>query len=333
MDIVQENNDLYPSIQPYLTDTLNVGEGHCLYWEQSGNPNGIPVLFLHGGPGAGCSPNDRRFFDPKYYRIVLFDQRGSGRSTPYASVKNNTTQLLIRDIETLRVHLKINSWLIFGGSWGVTLALAYGVLHADRCLGFILRGVFLGTIPELNWFIHGMKNFFPQAHRDLIEFLPVDEQKDFLKFYNKRLTDPDQKVHLPAAMSWSRYEAICSTLLPNPYANTPPPKRNVLPPNGKTKLAISRIETHYFVNNFFLQENFLFENIEKLKGLKAIIIQGRYDIICPIITAEKLARQWPGGNKDLIIKIINSAGHSAMEPEIRGALVKATDNFKSKFLT
>jgi proline iminopeptidase len=330
MDATQENTDLYPALQPYRSGMLDVGDGHSLYWEQSGNPDGVPVIFLHGGPGAGCGPRHRRFFDPRHYRITLFDQRGCGRSTPYACIENNTTGHLIADIEALRAHLKIDNWLVFGGSWGSTLALAYGIEQPARCLGFVLRGIFLGTAAELDWFIHGIATIFPQAHRDLTEFLPENEQSDLIAAYHQRLINPDPKVHLSAAASWSRYEALCSSLLPSSTSGTLPPKRDIVPASGGGGLAISRLETHYFVNDMFIEENFILNNLNKLAGLPAVIVQGRYDIICPAISADKLARYWPGGDSAVSIKIIKDAGHSAMEPGTRSALVQATDSLRGQ---
>jgi len=330
MDVIKQKSDLYPPLQPYKSGMLDVGDGHQLYWEQSGNPYGTPVIFLHGGPGAGCNPTQRRFFDPVYYNITLFDQRGCGRSLPYASIENNTTSHLIADIEALRIYLKIDSWLMFGGSWGSTLALAYGIAYPRRCLGFVLRGIFLATVAELDWFLNGIATIFPEAHRDLIEFLPKKEQSDLASAYFKRLVHPDPKVHLPAAYSWSRYEAICSTLLPTSVSETPKPKRNITPVNKEVGLAISRIETHYFINNMFIEENFILNNLEKLAGLSAIIVQGRYDIICPAINADRLACQWPNKGGEVKVNIINNAGHSAMEPGMLRALVQATNSLIGK---
>lgn len=333
MDASLRNSELYPSLNHYQNGLLDVGDGHRIYWEQSGNPDGQPVVFLHGGPGAGCGPAHRRFFDPDHYRIVLFDQRGCGKSTPYGSIENNTTTHLIGDIEALRRHLGIDNWLIFGGSWGATLALAYGIHHPDRCLGFVLRGIFLGSAAELDWFINGMATIFPEAHRDFRDFLPDPERRELIPSYFRRLSDPDPKVHLPAAEMWSRYESVCSTLLPGPLARTPAPRHDSPLANKAGSmggLAISRLEAHYFMNSMFLEEGFIINNLEKLDGLQATIVQGRYDIICPVVSADKLARHWPGGKDAVTTMIVKDAGHSAMEPGIRDALIKATDNFKYK---
>lgn len=325
-----ENTDLYPSLRPYQSGMLDVGDGHFLYYEQSGNPDGQPVIFLHGGPGAGSGPGHRRFFDPLHYRIILFDQRGAARSTPYAGIEHNTTQHLIEDIETLRRHLHIESWLVFGGSWGSTLALAYGISHPEACLGFVLRGIFLAGGEEKDWFINGVATIFPEAHRDFREFLPPQERDDLIGSYYRRLNDPDPKIHLPAAVSWSRYETVCSTLLPGTLERSPRPEPGAVPDGAHGVLGISRLEVHYFVNNMFLEDGFILDNLHKLSGLPAIIVQGRYDIICPPVTADRLAHHWPDKENLLKVVMVADAGHSAMEPGIRRALVKATDHFKGR---
>ena len=330
MDAVQENTDLYPPLEPCQQGMLDVGDGHCLYWEQSGNPLGQAVIFLHGGPGAGSGPSHRRFFDPRFYRIVLFDQRGCGKSTPYASIENNTTGHLIADIEALRRHLGIERWLVFGGSWGSTLALAYGIHHPGRCLGFVLRGIFLGSIGELDWFMHGMARVFPEAHRHFRTFLPEAEQGQLLESYYQRLCSPDPAIHLPAASSWSRYETVCSTLLEGPAGRMPPPQRDLVPADGHGALAIARLEIHYFRNDMFLGQDFILNNLHKLAGLPAVIVQGRYDIICPPVSADRLANRWPDKARHLTVMMIKDAGHSAMEPGTRRALVRATDLLKNR---
>jgi proline iminopeptidase len=233
-------------------------------------------------------------------------------------------------METLREHLRIDTWLIFGGSWGSTLALAYGIHHPKQCLGFILRGIFLGTAKELDWFINGIATIFPEEHRNFKNFLPAREQHALLESYHRRLVDPDPKIHFPAACSWSRFESLCSTLLPGKLAQSSPPNRDDPPTGEMGQLAISRLEIHYFWNFMFLEENFIINNLYKLDGLPAIIIQGRYDIICPSVSADKLARRWPDGLNTVTTKIVNDAGHSAMEPGIRSALVQATDQFRSR---
>ncbi|PTR04767.1 prolyl aminopeptidase [Nitrosomonas nitrosa] len=309
--------ELYPAIEPTHHGMLPLDARHTLYWEQSGNANGIPVLFLHGGPGAGSTPNHRRFFDPAYYRIVIYDQRGAGRSTPLGEIQDNTTPHLIQDIETLRQHLGIEQWLIFGGSWGSTLALAYGEAHPSRCLGFVLRGIFLCRNSEIDWFLYGLRHFFPEAWHDFVAPLSASERNDILSAYYRRLMDPDPAVHMPAARAWGRYEGSCSTLLPSP--------ETVEYFTGDTvALGLARMEAHYFVHGIFLPENALLDNIHTLHDHPAIIVQGRYDAVCPIVSADDLHRAWPRAE----YTVIEDAGHSAWEPGIRAALVQATEKFK-----
>lgn len=309
--------ELYPAIEPTHHGMLPLDARHTLYWEQSGNAKGIPVLFLHGGPGAGSTPNHRRFFDPAYYRIVIYDQRGAGRSTPLGEIQDNTTPHLIQDIETLRQHLGIEQWLIFGGSWGSTLALAYGEAHPSRCLGFILRGIFLCRNSEIDWFLYGLRHFFPEAWHDFVAPLSASERNDILSAYYRRLMDPDPAVHMPAARAWGRYEGSCSTLLPSP--------ETVEYFTGDTvALGLARMEAHYFVHGIFLPENALLDNIHTLHDHPAIIVQGRYDAVCPIVSADDLHRAWPRAE----YTVIEDAGHSAWEPGIRVALVQATEKFK-----
>ncbi|MCW5598308.1 MAG: prolyl aminopeptidase [Nitrosomonas sp.] len=309
--------ELYPAIEPTHHGMLPLDARHTLYWEQSGNANGIPVLFLHGGPGAGSTPNHRRFFDPAYYRIVIYDQRGAGRSTPLGEIQDNTTPHLIQDIETLRQHLGIEQWLIFGGSWGSTLALAYGEAHPSRCLGFVLRGIFLCRSSEIDWFLYGLRHFFPEAWHDFVAPLSASERNDILSAYYRRLMDPDPAVHMPAARAWGRYEGSCSTLLPSP--------ETVEYFTGDTvALGLARMEAHYFVHGIFLPENALLDNIHTLHDHPAIIVQGRYDAVCPIVSADDLHRAWPRAE----YTVIEDAGHSAWEPGIRTALVQATEKFK-----
>lgn len=318
MDTARRLSDLYPEIDPYDTGTLAVDSPHCLYWEQSGNPGGVPALFLHGGPGSGATPAHRRFFDPAHYRIVILDQRGAGRSTPLGCLENNTTPHLVADIEALRAHLGVERWLVFGGSWGSSLALAYASAHADRCLGLVLRGIFLCRRAEVDWFMTGMQTVFPEAWRAFAEHLPTGERDDLLANYHKRLTDPDPEVHLPAAQAWSRYEGACSTLKPSP-------ETVAAFDNPGLALGLARIEAHYFRHGLFLEEGELLANVARFRHLPGAIIQGRYDIVCPIRTADALARAWT----EATYTIVPDAGHSAMEPGIRKALVKATDRFRS----
>ncbi|HEX4331581.1 MAG TPA: prolyl aminopeptidase [Usitatibacter sp.] len=308
---------LFPPIEPYASGMLELPAPHRMYYEQSGNPRGVAVVFLHGGPGAGASAVHRQFFDPAFYRIIVLDQRGAGRSTPLGCLENNTTQDLVRDLERLREHLGISQWLVFGGSWGSTLALAYAEHHPERCLGLVLRGIFLCRKSEIDWFLYGLKQVFPEAWRTFSGYIPQDERADLLGAYHKRLTDPDPAVHLPAARCWSVYEGSCSTLLPNPalvadFAT------------DRVALGLARIEAHYFVNDIFLPENFLLDNTARLERIPATIVQGRYDIVCPAISADDLHRAWPEAQ----YHIVADAGHSAFEPGIRSRLVAATQEFK-----
>lgn len=259
----------------------------------------------------------RCFFDPAYYRIILFDQRGAGKSTPYASLENNTTPHLIADIELLRQHLGIEQWLIFGGSWGSTLALAYGEAHPQACLGFVLRGIFLCRKSEIDWFLYGLRAIFPEAWRAFAEHIPEAERHDLLTAYHARLTHADPEIHLPAARAWAHYEAACSTLLPSEklIANFA---------SDAVALSLARIEAHYFMHDIFLPENSLLDNLHTIRHLPCVIVQGRYDGVCPIVTADELARAWP----EAFYEIVPDAGHSAFEPGIAAALIEATNAFR-----
>jgi proline iminopeptidase len=291
---------------------------HEMYWEESGNPGGTPVLFLHGGPGAGASAAHRRFFDPAHYRIVIFDQRGAGRSTPLGEIAHNTTPHLIADIEKLRVHLGIARWVVFGGSWGSTLAIAYGEAHPERCAGFILRGIFLCRRSEIDWFLYGLRTLFPEAWRAFAGAIPERERHDLLAAYYRRLTDPDPAVHTAAARAWSVYEGTCSTLLPS--AETV-----AYFAGDVVSLGLARIEAHYFSHNIFLPENSLLAGVERLRPIPAVIVQGRYDAVCPIVTADDLHCAWPEAE----YIIVPDAGHSAWEPGISVELVRATERCKN----
>jgi proline iminopeptidase len=310
--------ELYPDIQPHQSGMLKLDGIHTMYWEVSGNPHGKPVLFLHGGPGAGSTPTHRRFFDPAQYRIVVYDQRGAGRSAPLGETRMNTTQILISDIETLRHHLGVERWLVFGGSWGSTLALAYAETHPQSCSGLVLRGIFLCRKREIDWFLYDIRNLFPEAWRSFAEFLPEAERGDLLANFHKRLMDPDPGVHMPAARRWSVYEGSCSTLLPSP-------ETVAAFGDDRMALGLARMEAHYFINEIFLPENFLLDNISRIRHLPAVIVQGRYDAVCPVVTADELHRAWPEAR----YQVIPDAGHSAMEPGIRSALLDATDAFRT----
>ncbi len=311
--------ELYPEIELLEAGMLALDGLHHMYWEVSGNPDGKPVVFLHGGPGAGASPAHRRFFDPKHYRIVIFDQRGAGRSTPLGELRNNTTPHLIADMETLRQHLHIERWVVFGGSWGSTLALAYAEAHPDRCSGLILRGIFLCRKSEIDWFLYDLKNIFPEAWHEFAGYIPAVERGDLLKAYYQRLTNPDPAIHMPAARAWGRYEGACSTLMPSP--------ETVAYFGGDVvALGLARIEAHYFTHDIFLLINSLLDRVDRIRHISAVIVQGRYDAVCPIISADDLHRAWPEAE----YHIVPDAGHAAWEPGICKQLVAACEKFKFK---
>ena len=313
---------LYGPIEPSATGRLPVDSRHTLYWEECGRREGPAIVFLHGGPGGGCLPHHRRFFDPAFWRIVLFDQRGAGRSTPAASVVDNTTWTLVSDLEKLRAHLGIERWVLFGGSWGSTLALAYAQTYPQRCIGLVLRGIFLATPWEIDWFMHGMARFFPEAWQAFANFLPENERDDLLPNYHRRLTDEDPAVHFPAAVAWDRYETACSTLLPRAEA---------MPQLGDAAgaLAIARIEAHYFVNNAFLEDGQLLANVARVRQLPCTIVQGRYDVVCPIETAYELSQAWPEAQ----MIVVADAGHSVREPGVARELVAAVERMKARAST
>lgn len=307
--------DLYPAISPYSSGFLSVDGIHTLYWEQSGNPEGVPVILLHGGPGEGATPVHRRFFDPEHYRIIIFDQRGAGRSTPLGELRNNTLADLLADLEALRIHLNIGRWHIFGGSWGSTLALAYAQKHPEQCISLILRGIFLMEQAEIDWFLYGMRSIFPEAWEQFASFLPEDEQYDLLEGYYQRLTTGTPDEQTEAAIRWSLYEGACASLVPNyDTITTDEQKRYVH--------AMARIEAHYFRNNVLALDQSLLHKIDVLRAVPATIVQGRYDIICPIQTAHRLHQAWP--EADYVI--VADGGHSLLEPAVRSRLIEATDN-------
>ena len=306
--------DLFPDIGPYETGHLPLSSHHVMYWEQVGNPAGPAVLFLHGGPGAGAGAVHRRFFDPNHWRLIIFDQRGAGRSRPLGGLEANTTPDLVEDIERLRNHLGIDRWLLFGGSWGSTLALAYAQAHPDRVAGLVLRGIFLGRQSEVDWFLHGMRAIFPEAHASFAGYLPEAERGDLLAGYLKRLCDPDPTIHMPAARAWSTYEGSCSTLMPSPdtvhsFAQ------------DRSSLGLARIEAHYFAHKLFLPEGGLLAHMHRIAHVPAEIVQGRYDVVCPMESAWALHRAWP----DAELIITPDSGHSAFDPPNSRALVAATD--------
>lgn len=310
---------LYSPIEPYNTGFLKVDDIHTLYYEQSGNPHGIPVVFLHGGPGAGSNPKQRQFFDPAHYRIVIFDQRGAGQSTPLGELRQNTTADLVADVERLRVHLAIQKWHVFGGSWGSTLALSYAIAHPANVLSMTLRGIFLMRQVELDWFMEGMQNIFPEAWQAFVEPLSAAERKDILTAYHKQLTHPDKAVALAAAKRWSAYESACARLIP-----LPPENENSVEEENHA-YAIARIECHYFMENRFKPDDYLLQNMHKIRHIPCVIVQGRYDIVCPPMTAHALHQQWPEAK----FIIIPDAGHSASEPGTTSALVQAMNEFRA----
>jgi len=307
---------LHPEIEPFREGTLALDPPHVMRWEECGNPQGAPVVFLHGGPGAGVWPAHRRFFDPRLWRIVLFDQRGAGRSAPLGELSNNTTQHLVADVERLRVHLGIERWAVFGGSWGSTLALAYAEAHPGRVVSLTLRGIFFGRQTEIDWFVREMRWVFPENWRDFAGHIPQAERGDLLAAYHRRLTHPDPAIHMPAARAWSLYEGSCSTLLPDP-------EREKTFGDPVVALGIARIEAHYFVNRCFMGETELLDGVDRIRRIPAVIVQGRYDMVCPIATADELHRAWPEAE----YVVVPDAGHAAGEPGIRTALMDATDRF------
>jgi proline iminopeptidase len=302
---------LYPSIEPYASGSLVVESGHVLYWETSGNPRGLPALFLHGGPGGGCSVNDRRYFDASRYRIVLFDQRGCGRSTPAGALESNTTAHLIADIEALRRQLGIERWLLFGGSWGATLALAYAEQYPQRVSAMVLRGVFTARQSELDWlYRNGASQIFPEPWARFAAFIPEGEWPDLVRAYHARLTCGDAAIEAAAARAWCLWEDTIATLL-----MTPPSF------DEAALLSLARIETHYFLHQAFLEEGQLIANAHRLRGIPGVIVQGRYDMVTPPVTAWTLHQAWPGST----LKIVADAGHASSEPGIRRELIAATD--------
>ncbi|MDA0823296.1 MAG: prolyl aminopeptidase [Proteobacteria bacterium] len=313
--------DLYPPIEPFASGMLEVSDLHSIYYEQSGNPKGKPVVFIHGGPGGGSNPRVRQFFDPDAYRIIVFDQRGCGKSTPHCCLEQNTTWDLVADMERLRAHLGIYSWQLFGGSWGSTLALAYAQSHPAQVSEIILRGIFTLRRSELEWFYQaGASSLFPDAWEAYLAPIPEDERCDLMTAYYRRLTGSDKQERLRAAQAWSVWEGSTSRLLVDGEELT----RFVDP---EFALAFARIECHYFVNRgFFSSDTQLLDNAYRVRHIPAVIVQGRYDVVCPMATAWELHRRWPEAE----FCIVPDAGHSAFEPAIATALVKATDSFRTR---
>jgi proline iminopeptidase len=310
--------DLFPLRAPYRTGRLEVSALHTLYYEECGNPSGKPIVFLHGGPGAGIKPKHRRYFDPRVWRVVLFDQRGCGRSTPHAELRENTTWDLVADIERLRVHLGIDRWVVFGGSWGSTLALAYAETHPAQCKALVLRGIFMLRRSELEWLYQaGASELFPDAWERYLEPIPPRERGDMMKAYHRRLTSRDRRVRLRAARAWSVWEGAASTLLPDDAA---------MKQMGGSRFAeaFARIESHYFVHGGFLKrEDQLLRNVGRIRRIPAVIVQGRYDVVCPMRSAWDLHRAWPEAK----LIVVPDAGHSMGEPGNQRALVRETARF------
>ncbi len=310
--------DLFPEITPYSSGFLALDGVHEMYWEQSGNPDGVPIVLIHGGPGAGASAIHRRFFDPDAYRIIIYDQRGAGRSHPLGCLENNTTQHLVDDLETLRQHLKIERWHLFGGSWGSTLAMAYAAQNSKACISMILRGIFLCEQPEIDWFLYGMKTIFPEAWEQFSSIIPQEEQDNLLDAYYLRLTNEGTQEQMEAAIRWSLYEGACSSLLPNYETITTAEQK-------AHALALARIEAHYFKFERREGEKSLRRSLDILRKIPSVIIQGRYDVICPIMTAYEIHTLWP--EADYIV--VPDAGHSALDPKLRSRLIEATENAKT----
>jgi len=312
---------LYPEIKPSATSRLKVSDIHELYLEESGNADGIPVLFVHGGPGGGTDGNSRRYFDPEIYRIIVFDQRGAGRSTPHAELKDNNTQALVADMEAIREFLKIDRWVLFGGSWGSTLSLVYAETHPERVMGLILRGIFLCRRQDLLWFYQeGASRIFPDYWEEFRDHIPAEEQHDLMAAYYRRLTGQDEIARMSAAKIWSTWEGSCSTLRPNSQVVD-----HFADPH--LAVALARIEAHYFVNEAFLEADQILANADRLQGIPGIIVHGRYDVVCPLDNALSLHQRWPEAE----LCIIRDAGHSASEPGNTDALVRATAEMARMF--
>jgi len=308
---------LYPHIEPFESGMLPVDSPHTIYWERSGNPNGQPVIVVHGGPGGGSQPEYRRYFDPKHYCIILFDQRACGRSTPHAELEGNHTMASVQDMETLRTHFGIDKWQVFGGSWGSTLSLIYAQTHPQRVSELVLRGIFMCRKKELQWFYqHGASEIFPDAFAPYLAHIPQPEQHDLIGAYYKRLTSNDPKTQLEAARHWTSWEMATSKLIPDEdYLKKAD--------DDHFSLAFARIECHYFINNIFLEDDVILNNIEKVQSIPGIIVQGRYDVVCPTISAWELHQAWPKSE----LKIVQDAGHSMGESGIAQELVAATNVF------
>ncbi|WP_296898983.1 prolyl aminopeptidase [Thiohalocapsa sp.] len=320
MQDASRSDPLFPAVEPYAQHRIAVGDGHELYVEECGNPDGLPAVFLHGGPGAGCGPTHRRFFDPARWRLVLFDQRGCGRSKPHAELRHNTTWHLVADMERIRTQLGIDRWLVFGGSWGSTLALAYAETYPERVTALVLRGIFLCRPWEIQWFYQqGASLLFPDYWQDFLAPIPEAERADLVRAYHRRLTGDDETTMRQAAQAWSIWEGRCATLLPDAGV------RNAFA-DARLALSLARIECHYFVHDAFLESEQLLRDAHRLANIPGIIVHGRYDAICPLQSAWELHQAWPQAE----LQVIADAGHAAFEPGIAKALVAATEHFADR---
>ena len=327
LQMCQTAYNLYPEIDLYSKNWLKTDNLHEMYYEESGNPEGVPVVFLHGGPGGGCRPGQRRFFDPKHYHIILLDQRGCERSRPQGSLVNNTTEDLVTDLEKLRSHLNIESWHVFGGSWGSTLALAYATQHPNKVLSLTLRGIFLSRQSELNWFLGDIQHFYPEVWQTLLDYLPVEEQADVLTAFEKRVSSDDIKVSHPASTAWNNYESSIMRLDPTTGqgATTPPLSGKEVIKAQFSDVARARVQIHYIRNLCFIDGDVILKAVENLSHIPTVIVQGRYDMVCPPKTAWLLAQSMPHAEHI----VVQDAGHSAMESGVISALVGATEKFKA----
>lgn len=318
---------LFPEISSNLEDTLITDDGHEIYYEISGNPDGFPVVFLHGGPGGGCNPNQRRFFDPSFYKIILLDQRGCNRSKPQGSIINNTTEHLVADLDAIREKLTIDRWLVFGGSWGSTLALSYALAHPNRVSGLILRGIFLSRPSELNWFLSDIQHFYPDVWHTLESYLPEEKRSNVLEAFNDLIFSDDPKVNRPAGVAWNAYESAIMRLLPRtpePDDNATPMSQLMIEAAQDVEVSRARVQIHYINNLCFINGAEVLNACEALSHIPTVIVQGRYDMVCPPKSAWQLSRAMPHAE----FHIIPDAGHSAMETGVVSALVGATEQFK-----
>ena len=323
----QTTYNLYPEIEPFNKNWLKADSLHEIYYEESGNPNGAPVVFLHGGPGGGSRPGQRRFFDPKHYRIILLDQRGCEKSKPQGSLINNTTADLVADLEKLRTHLNIKEWHVFGGSWGSTLALAYATQYPNKVLSLALRGIFLSRQSELNWFLGDIKHFYPEVWQTLLDYLPIEEQVDVLTAFEKRVSSDDINISHPASAAWNNYESSIMRLDPATGQNAPSSKQSPdeVAKGKKADVSRARVQVHYIRNLCFIDGEAILKAAENLSHIPTVIVQGRYDMVCPPQTAWLLSKAMPHAEHI----VVQDAGHSAMEPGVISALVAATEKFKT----